>query len=98
MRTNGKTATDHSAKLVTPDEAVAGIKRGQRVFIGSGAAEPQTLVNALAERGDHLADNQLIHIRSLGVAPYAESRFSERFRYNTLIERRVGNDPSGFGR
>jgi len=75
----------YAAKLVSAVEAVSGIRRGQRVFIGSGAAEPQSLVSALAERGGELADNQIIHIRTLGVAPYAESKFSERFRYNTFF-------------
>jgi acyl-CoA hydrolase len=72
-------------KTVTADEAVSGIRRGQRVFIGSGAAEPQLLVKALADRGESLADNQIIHIRSLGVAPYTESKFSDRFRYNSFF-------------
>jgi acyl-CoA hydrolase/GNAT superfamily N-acetyltransferase len=79
-------------RLVDASEAVAGVRRGQRVFIGSGAAEPQALVAALAQRGDQLADNQLIHIRSLGVAPYAEPRFSDRFRYSTFF---IGDNVRG---
>jgi len=75
----------YSSKMVTALEAVTHIKRGQRVFIGSGAAEPQALVAALADRGADLADNQLIHIRSLGIAPYTESKFSDKFRYNTFF-------------
>ncbi|MFT5086565.1 MAG: acyl-CoA hydrolase/GNAT superfamily N-acetyltransferase [Candidatus Latescibacterota bacterium] len=85
-------------KLISAEEAVAGIRRGQRVFIGSGAAEPQALVSALAQRGDQLADNQLIHIRSLGVAPYAESRFSEKFRYSTFFIGDNVRDAVGDGR
>ncbi|MFH1568899.1 MAG: GNAT family N-acetyltransferase [Gemmatimonadota bacterium] len=92
MKLDDTWRTRYAAKLTTPAEAVAGIKRGQRVFIGSGAAEPQALVGALAERGDYLADNQLIHIRSLGVAPYAQSKFSERFRYNTFF---IGDNVRG---
>lgn len=75
----------YASKIVCAAEAVSHIRRGQRVFIGSGAAEPQALVAALASRGADLADNQLIHIRSLGVAPYAESKFPDRFRYNTFF-------------
>ncbi len=75
----------YASKLVEAREAVATIKRGQRVFIGSGAAEPQALTTALAEHGENLADNQIIHIRSLGVVPYTQSKFSERFRYNTFF-------------
>ncbi len=77
--------TRYGEKLTTAEEATAGIRRGQTVFIGSGAAEPQALVAALAGRGGDLADNQIIHIRSLGVAPYTESKFSDRFRYNTFF-------------
>lgn len=82
----------HSDKLVSADKAVAGIRRGQRVFIGSGAAEPQLLVAALSERGDHLADNQIIHIRTLGVCPYTESKFSDKFRYSTFF---IGDNVRG---
>lgn len=75
----------YTSKIRSAAEAVAGIQRGQRVFLGSAAAEPQALVEALAERGDHLADNQLIHIRNLGVALYAQSKFSDKFRYSTFF-------------
>ena len=32
---------------VTPDEAVSGIRSGDRVYIGTGAAEPDALIEAL---------------------------------------------------
>ena len=92
MRFNPEWRTQYQSKLTTADHAVDAIKRGQCVFIGSGAAEPQALVAALAARGDYLADNQLIHIRSLGVAPYTESKFSEKFRYNTFF---IGDNVRG---
>jgi acyl-CoA hydrolase/GNAT superfamily N-acetyltransferase len=79
-------------QLVTAEKAVSGIRRGQRVFLGSGAAEPQALVAALSARGDDLADNELIHIRSLGVALYTESKFSDKFRYNTFF---IGDNVRG---
>jgi acyl-CoA hydrolase/GNAT superfamily N-acetyltransferase len=85
-------------RLISAEEAVEDIRRGQRVFIGSGAAEPQALTAALARRGDQLADNQLIHIRSLGVAPYTESRFSQRFRYSTFFIGDNVRDAVGAGR
>ena len=72
-------------KLVTPQEAVDGIRRGQRVFIGSGAAEPVQLVAALVAKAGDLADNQIFHIRSLGVAAYSESRFTDHFRCNSFF-------------
>jgi acyl-CoA hydrolase/RimJ/RimL family protein N-acetyltransferase len=72
-------------KLNSPDEAVSHVKSGQRVFIGSGAAEPQLLVKALAERGSELADTQIAHILTLGVAPYTDPKLENGFRHNALF-------------
>lgn len=74
----------YSDKITTPRQAVSGIKHGHRVFIGSGAAEPQTLVEALAARED-LSDTEIVHILTLGVATYAEPRFGDRFRHNAYF-------------
>jgi len=74
----------YAEKLVTAQEAVRVVRHGQRVFIGSGAGEPQTLVEALSARED-LADAEIIHILTLGVATYAEPRLGERFRHNAYF-------------
>ena len=71
-------------KIVTPKQAAACVKIGQRVFIGSGAGEPQTLVEALSARDD-LTDTEIIHILTLGLATYAEPRFGSRFRHNAYF-------------
>ncbi len=72
-------------KIVTAQEAVALIKRGQRTFIGSGCAEPTLLVRALAQRGPELADNPVLHIMTLGVAPYVDEKFGSCFRHNAFF-------------
>ena len=72
-------------RLVSKDTAVAPIRSGQRVFVGSGGAEPQTLVEALTDRGDGLADTEIVHILTLGIAPYTESRFQNQFRHNAFF-------------
>lgn len=71
-------------KVVTAERAVACIRHGQRIFIGSGAGEPQTLVAALSARED-IADTEIVHILTLGVAAYAEPRLSDRFRHNAYF-------------
>lgn len=48
------------------------IRPGRRILIGSGAAEPVALVKAMVERGEHLADNKVVHLMTLGPAPYVE--------------------------
>jgi acyl-CoA hydrolase/GNAT superfamily N-acetyltransferase len=69
------------AKVATAAEAVKRIARGRRILIGSGAAEPGTLVEALVSHGDHLADNEVVHLLTLGPAPYAEPGLEHRFRH-----------------
>lgn len=72
------------SKIVSPQQAVAVVKPGQRVFVGSGAAEPQSLVEALSARMD-ISDTEIVHILTLGVATYAEPKFGERFRHNAYF-------------
>jgi acyl-CoA hydrolase/RimJ/RimL family protein N-acetyltransferase len=75
----------YRSKVTTPQDAVSKVRSGQRVFIGSGAAEPQLLVQALAERGPELADTQITHILTLGIAPYADPKLKDGFRHNALF-------------
>jgi len=75
----------HKSKVTDPEGAVSKVRSGQRVFIGSGAAEPQLLVKALAKRGPELADTQITHILTLGVAPYADPKLEDGFRHNALF-------------
>lgn len=69
---------------VTPAEAVHRIHSGDHIFIGSGGAEPQSLVGALADATE-VAEGEILHILTLGVAPYADPRFPGRFRHNALF-------------
>ena len=75
----------YQSKVTTPQGAVSKLRSGQRVFIGSGAAEPQLLVKALADRGQELSDTQITHILTLGVAPYADPKLKDGFRHNALF-------------
>jgi acyl-CoA hydrolase/RimJ/RimL family protein N-acetyltransferase len=80
----GNWQEQHASKITTAREAAAVVRPGNRVFIGSGAGEPQTLVEALSARED-LSDTEIVHILTLGVATYAEPRFGGRFRHNAYF-------------
>jgi len=67
------------------EEALGFIKTGDHIFIGSACGEPQYLVKGLVEKADHLADNEILHVHTLGVAPYAKPRYSDRFRLNAFF-------------
>ena len=60
------------------------IHPGDRIFIGTGCGEPQFLLKALV---DYVKNNpkaffeaEVIHVWSLGVAPYADEKLAENFR------------------
>jgi len=71
-------------KVTTAERTVSGVRPGQRVFIGSGVAEPVPLVDALAARTD-LSDTEIVHILTLGTAPYTQPRLGDRFRANAYF-------------
>ena len=71
-------------RTVDPQKALAGVRRGSRVFVGSGCAEPVLLVTALGERED-VADVEVLHIMTIGEAPYARAAKAGRFRHNAFF-------------
>ena len=75
-------------KIVTAAEALKIIRPGNRVFIGSACGEPQELVRAMTEFGDRVDDTEVIHVLTLGVAPYAQPKYAPHFRPNAFF---VGN-------
>jgi len=72
-------------KVMTPSQAMRLINPGEHVFIGTGCAEPQVLVRALVDASAHLADTELFHLLTTGIAPYAEPQHADRFRFNTFF-------------
>lgn len=75
----------YSDMVATPWQAVSRIKPGQRVFIGTGCAQPHSLVRALASRSRELTDTELVHLLTFGEAPYASEELSENFRINSFF-------------
>ncbi|MCA8936133.1 MAG: acetyl-CoA hydrolase/transferase family protein [Planctomycetes bacterium] len=72
-------------KFVSAAEAVAGINSGDRVFIGSGASEPNELVKAMTARAPELRGVNVLHILTLGDAPYVEPEYAESFRHTAFF-------------
>lgn len=73
------------SKIVTAEQAVRAIQPGRRILIGSGAAEPVSLVQALVDHGEHLADNEIVHLLTLGPAPYVREDLRLRFRHTAFF-------------
>lgn len=75
----------HAGKIVDLPTAIRAIPAGRRILVGSGAAVPNRLVEGLVEVGDHLADNELVHLMTLGPAPYAQPGMERRFRHTAFF-------------
>jgi acyl-CoA hydrolase/RimJ/RimL family protein N-acetyltransferase len=76
---------EHAATRTTAAEAVARIPRGKHIFVGSGAAEPVGLVEELVAQAWRFADNPVVHLLTLGPAPYVRPEFAGRFRHNAFF-------------
>jgi acyl-CoA hydrolase/RimJ/RimL family protein N-acetyltransferase len=80
-------------KFVSEQEIFNHIHRGDHIFISTACAEPQYLVRALIQFVESnpkaFFDAEVIHVWSLGVAPYTEEKFKSNFRHNSFF---VGNN------
>ncbi|MBN1497674.1 MAG: GNAT family N-acetyltransferase [Spirochaetes bacterium] len=76
-------------KFASEEDIFSSIQRGDRIFISTGCGEPQYLVQALAEYVSSnpraFAEAQVMHVWSLGVAPYADEQFDYNFRHNSFF-------------
>jgi len=75
----------YATKRLTAADAVSRVPRGKNIFIGSGAAEPVKLVEELVAQSLRFADNTILHILTLGPAPYVKPEYVDRFRHNAFF-------------
>lgn len=68
----------------TPDEVIAHIKSGDRVFVHGASATPTTLLDAMCRRTD-LEDVTLYHLHTTGHADFAAPEHHGRFRSVSLF-------------
>ena len=76
---------EYADMVTTADEAVALLGPGQRVFIGTGCAEPLELVKSLTKRSKELPDTEIVHLLTFGDAPYAHKEMTRFFRINSFF-------------
>lgn len=72
-------------RVVTSEEAVRVVKSGQRVFLPISSGAPQTLVKALIARAHELEEVEIIHMSTLGPAPYTTPEMEGHFRHNAIF-------------
>ncbi len=77
--------SDYLQKLQTADAAMLFIKSGMRVYIQPGCAEPETLVEALIRRAPDVHDVEIVHMMTMGTAPYVAPEMAGHFRHNAVF-------------
>jgi len=85
-------AEDWASKVTTADAAARRIKSGDHVFVGSGAATPQLLVQAMCSPSLDVADVEVTSIMTMGSAPFIEPAAKGRFRHNSMF---IGSNVRG---
>jgi acyl-CoA hydrolase len=96
-------------KIVSPEDVLARVEPGMSIFVGTGMAEPRTLVKHLmASEQLNLQDLEMIQLISLGDTPSIDARYSKKYRLKTFYsgwiadaairEGRVDLIPSRFSR
>jgi acyl-CoA hydrolase/GNAT superfamily N-acetyltransferase len=82
----------YADKFQPGDRAFGNIRRGNRIFIGTGCGEPQHLVHELTayirSNPKALFGTEILHVWTLGVAPYTDERLQANVRHNSFF---VGN-------
>ncbi|MFZ0808019.1 MAG: acetyl-CoA hydrolase/transferase C-terminal domain-containing protein [Candidatus Sulfotelmatobacter sp.] len=76
---------DYKKRLKTADEALQCVQSGMRVYIQPGCAEPETLVEALMRRGHDVYDVEIVHMMTMGCAPYVAPEMAGHFRHNAMF-------------
>ncbi len=70
---------------MTAQEAVKNIKSGDRIFIHTGAAIPQSLAQALADSKDELKGVEIYQLHTEGDAPYAKADCAGSFHIKAFF-------------
>ena len=76
---------NYSNMIASAQEAIARIRPGQRVFIGTGCAQPQDLIQALINRAAELEVIDIIHLLTLGEPSYRHKELAKHFHINSFF-------------
>ena len=102
-------AVSWQKKIVSPKDVLENVEPGMSIFVGTGMAEPRTLVKHLMASDQlNLQDLEMIQLISLGDTLSIDARYSHKYRLKTFYsgwiadaavrEGRVDLIPSRFSR
>jgi acyl-CoA hydrolase len=85
-------------RSVTADEAVAGIRSGQSLYVQGAAATPSVLLDALVARAPELHDVAVVHLHAEGPGPHLQPGLEGSFRHKALFIGPAARDAVNEGR
>lgn len=86
-------------QLVSPEQVIHLMRPGMRLFVGTGAAEPRTLVQHLmASHSSKLLDLELIQLASFAEAVALDNLQAQKFRLKTFFSGWVAQEAIAAGR
>ncbi len=72
-------------RTVTAEEAVAGIRTGQRLYVQAASAVPSVLLDALCARADELEGVHVTHLHIEGPGPHLAPEMRGHFHHEALF-------------
>ncbi|MBF0105529.1 MAG: GNAT family N-acetyltransferase [Deltaproteobacteria bacterium] len=72
-------------KKLTPAVLAKLLRPGSRIFIGSGAACPHTLINFFLEHAPSHFDLEAVHILTMGDSPWTTEKYKDKVKVNSLF-------------
>lgn len=80
-------------RIVSPEEVISKIKPGMSIFLGTGVAEPRTLIRYLmASEAHNLVDLELVQLVSLGEAIPIDESYAQKYRLKTFFSGWVASE------
>ena len=72
-------------RIVSPEEAVAGIRSRDQIYVQCAAAAPSFLLDALVARAAELTDVSVVHLHTEGPGPHLAPEMAAHFRHRALF-------------
>jgi acyl-CoA hydrolase len=72
-------------RIVSAEEAVAGIQSDQQLYLQCAAATPSVLLDALVARAPELHDVSIVHLHCEGPGPHLAPEMAPHFRHRALF-------------
>jgi acyl-CoA hydrolase/GNAT superfamily N-acetyltransferase len=98
-QTSGTPSDDWKRMVIAPDEILDRVEPGMSIFLGTGAAEPRTLVKHLMDADrSNLTDLELIQLVSFGDAISLDALNSQKYRLKTFFAGWIASEAITEGR